>query len=931
MSSSQRQPVSRSISPSSSTNSIGSSSSSNIQVVVRCRGRNEKEVAAKSPIVIDLPNDRYSIIDPYITINPSNSPHNTSISNSSSLLDEFNNYKTFKVDQIYGPQADQDLVFEKVVSPLFNDFLMGYNVTVLAYGQTGTGKTYTMCGNPEELNQNYNEEFEDGGLEFNDNVGIIPRVLVELFKKLNRNKDFEDNDDDFLVKCSFLELYNEDLRDLLDDDSEDNLKNLKRKLRIYEVNNESGNTNKKSIMIQNLNEEYINNFNQGFKILKRGLKKRKTASTKLNNFSSRSHTIFTINLFKKSKVNGELFKISKMNLVDLAGSENINKSGAINQRAKEAGSINQSLLTLGRVINILSEFGGNSNTNNNNLNHIPYRESKLTRLLQDSIGGSTKTTLIATISPAKINLEETLSTLDYACKAKNIKNLPINGQDSDLIMKKILVKNLSNELIRVNLDLQSTRSKNGIFLNEENYHELIENSNNLSANIKEIKDENILLKLKLKKFDAITLNNQKSIKSLSQEIDELKKSNNQLSLENTQLQTRLHSNTSKLNQFNDSFSQFMNILNENLSLSFNSIEPILTNFNDRKDSTTSNQLLKSFQNFKLNLIEKLTTIKLNLNELSTTDLPSILIEFKQLFKSLNETFVSYATHFERNITQLKQNNHQLLSYIKDSSYDRSGIDTQIEQLIKEKVSGQLSQLQHDFKTNLISLMNDHHKSYDSFLNDSIKTINQQVIENENKKLLTTSTNWFNDSINSINHLQEDYKLISSKIDHRSLIEDSKINSIIKLQDHNIQDLNKVMHLLNKDDKNHDDSISKEIMNLTKFNNSMLLSNDNLKNVIVDVNKNLTTIKNIDKSSMGYTSTSTSTSTSRNARSSLSPARITKQSSPKNSQPSNNNNQKSISSPTKENMKLISSKIPKLVNTDLPPPQKKRKILHPINH
>ena len=396
---------------------------SNIQVAVRCRGRNDKEVAAKSPIVIDLPNDTFSVTDPYVSINHNYTTQTvSSLSNANSSGSQsrrsstnnsgspFSNYKTYKVDQVYGSQADQNLIFEKVALPLFNDFLQGSNVTILAYGQTGTGKTFTMCGG-EQKNSNVD-------YKHSETAGIIPRVLIELFNKLEP----EGAASDYVVKCSFLELYNEDLKDLLNDDEKP------AKLRIYEStvaangNKKEAGKASKTISIQNLREESILSCQDGFQILQKGLLKRKTASTKLNDVSSRSHTLFTINLYRNQPgsdgTGSQLFKVSKMNLVDLAGSENIYRSGAQNQRAKEAGSINQSLLTLGRVINSLSELANSSNADNTF--HIPYRESKLTRLLQDSIGGCTKTSLIATISPAKINIDETISTLDYACKAKNL-------------------------------------------------------------------------------------------------------------------------------------------------------------------------------------------------------------------------------------------------------------------------------------------------------------------------------------------------------------------------------------------------------------------------------------------------------------------------------------------------------------------------------
>ena len=279
--------------------------------------------------------------------------------------------------------------------------LAGYNCTIFAYGQTGTGKTYTMSGD-------MNETF---GM-LSDAAGIIPRALHSLFNKL------EIDDAEASVKCSFIELYNEELRDLISPDEN-------AKLKIYDDNTKKGHS---STIVQGMEESHIKSAIDGIKLLQDGSHKRQVAATKCNDLSSRSHTVFTVTAYiKRTGDNGEDYiSAGKLNLVDLAGSENIQRSGAENKRAAEAGLINKSLLTLGRVINALVDRGS----------HIPYRESKLTRLLQDSLGGRTKTCIIATVSPAKSNLEETISTLDYAFRAKNIRNKP---QVNQMINKKTLL------------------------------------------------------------------------------------------------------------------------------------------------------------------------------------------------------------------------------------------------------------------------------------------------------------------------------------------------------------------------------------------------------------------------------------------------------------------------------------------------------------
>jgi kinesin family protein 11 len=312
--------------------------------------------------------------------------------------------------------------------------LAGYNCTIFAYGQTGTGKTYTMSG-----------DMNDTLGMLSDAAGIIPRMLHALFNKL----DIDDAESS--VKCSFIELYNEELRDLISPD--DSVK-----LKIYDDNSKKGHS---STVVQGMEESHIKSAVEGVKLLQHGSHKRQVAATKCNDLSSRSHTVFTVTAYiKRTGDNGEDYvSAGKLNLVDLAGSENIQRSGAENKRAAEAGLINKSLLTLGRVINALVDRSS----------HIPYRESKLTRLLQDSLGGRTKTCIIATVSPAKSNLEETISTLDYAFRAKNIRNKP---QVNQMINKKTLLKEFTFEIERLKSELIATRQRNGVYLSNENYEEI---------------------------------------------------------------------------------------------------------------------------------------------------------------------------------------------------------------------------------------------------------------------------------------------------------------------------------------------------------------------------------------------------------------------------------------------------------------------------
>jgi len=324
-----------------------------------------------------------------------------------------------------------------------------------------------------------------------DAAGIIPRVLYSLFSKL----DTEESENS--VKCSFIELYNEELRDLLSAD--DNVK-----LKIFDDNSKKGHS---STLVQGMEESHIKSASKGIQLLREGSHKRQVAATKCNDLSSRSHTVFTVTVYiKRTTETGEdIVSAGKLNLVDLAGSENIQRSGAENKRAAEAGLINKSLLTLGRVINALVERGS----------HIPYRESKLTRLLQDSLGGRTKTCIIATLSPAKSNLEETISTLDYAFRAKNIRNKP---QINQMVSKKTLLREFTAEIEKLKSELIATRQRNGVYLTQESYEEITTESESRRILSEEQRD-------KLETMEVNLRNKVQELFSLTSNFNNLKKDN----------------------------------------------------------------------------------------------------------------------------------------------------------------------------------------------------------------------------------------------------------------------------------------------------------------------------------------------------------------------------------------------------------------------
>ncbi|UJR31560.1 hypothetical protein I4U23_019047 [Adineta vaga] len=347
--------------------------------------------------------------------------------------------KQFTFDAVYPENSVTETLYADSVFPLVENVLEGYNATVFAYGQTGCGKSYTMQG----MNNTSGSSQR----------GVIPRSFEHIFEASSVTAGTK-----YLIRASYLEIYNESIRDLLS-------KDVKASLDLKEHVD-------KGVYVPNLTWHQCTNVNDCERLMDKGNKNRATGATLMNKDSSRSHSIFTIltEMCTQSELDGkEHIRAGKLNLVDLAGSERQSKTHAEGDRLREATRINLSLSALGNVISALVD--GRSK-------HIPYRDSKLTRLLQDSLGGNTKTLMIAAISPAHDNYEETLSTLRYANRAKNIKNKPHINEDPRDAQMRILqeeINRLKQELLdvgNVNRDNQSLPSDGKGF--QVNYDEEIE-------------------------------------------------------------------------------------------------------------------------------------------------------------------------------------------------------------------------------------------------------------------------------------------------------------------------------------------------------------------------------------------------------------------------------------------------------------------------
>ncbi|XP_052726740.1 kinesin-like protein KIN-4C [Vigna angularis] len=311
----------------------------------------------------------------------------------------------FTYDYVYGSTgAPSSSIYDDCVAPLVDALFHGYNATVLAYGQTGSGKTYTM-------GTNYNEEVSSGG--------IIPRVMETIFDRIKTTTDSTE----FFIRVSFIEIFKEEVFDLLDSSTSKGEATSTTKVAAHptRVPIQIRETLNGGITLAGVTEADVKTKDEMASYLSSGSLSRATGSTNMNSQSSRSHAIFTISMEQK---NGDDILCAKLHLVDLAGSERVKRTGADGLRLKEGIHINKGLLALGNVISALGDEKKRKEGG-----HVPYRDSKLTRLLQDSLGGNSKTVMIACVSPADTNAEETLNTLKYANRARNIQNKAIINRD----------------------------------------------------------------------------------------------------------------------------------------------------------------------------------------------------------------------------------------------------------------------------------------------------------------------------------------------------------------------------------------------------------------------------------------------------------------------------------------------------------------------
>jgi len=637
-----------------------------ISVIIRIKGRTSDNIKEKSSFIKILPNNSISI-------------------------DSKN--KEFFYDYIGDENSTQNDIFEHCGKKICDYSLEGYNGTIFAYGQTGSGKTYTLLGknitNKAETKNNNNNNNNGGksnnysmmnsseDIEMNDStlnscneynydvndeqIGLLPRILYYLFQ--NSSKSEKENENKFIFKISYLEIYQETFRDLLYIDN-------KEKIQLSDING--------VLDIKNLRKLIIESPEEAIKYIISGNKFRHTGSTNMNSQSSRSHAIISIyienNLIKENKIKKSVFHI-----IDLAGSERQKKTGTSGNRIKEAGAINKSLLNLSIVISKIIKKE----------KPIPYRDSKLTHILRDSLGGNAKTSIIATISQLDSNIDETINTLNFAQNAKKIKNSAKINEELSVSDAKILkekFKNLQqnyNSIFKKYSDLQKEyqNHRNSISENEniskslevqnENINRMMKDILEKEENLKQLKEENDNLKDKIQKDDIEFKLKSSDIKQMKEKMIKTNEENQTLIKENKDLKEQISILEEKVS-INDTIVKTMEEKYKNEILNHEKKYKNLQNekmANDKMSQELDDKN-KSYEEQIKSLIEELNKSKKIIEEKDKDidKMNMLLKENENKYKELNNDINNYKAEInmkKNELEEISKNNMEIKAKGKD--------------------------------------------------------------------------------------------------------------------------------------------------------------------------------------------------------------------------------------------------------------------------
>ena len=747
----------------------------NILVCVRCRPLSslERQLSSFETIRI-MDNKMLVLMDPIEYNGPT------------TVFKNRTREQTYAFDFAFDKHSTQKFVFENSTKFLIEGVALGYNATVFAYGATGAGKTYTMLG--------------DEG-----NPGIMPLTLKELFREVDKYKDRE-----YKIKFWYLEIYNENIRDLLKFIDRPNNAFINEDNEYLDLREDPI----KGITVSGITEVNVDNSNDMLKILKRGNRNRTIEATGANETSSRSHAIFQLSLEYKDRNSGIDYEIkySKLSLVDLAGSERASATQNRGLRLIEGGNINRSLLTLGNCINALCDAASKGLKKI----YVPYRDSKLTRLLKDSLGGNARTVMIANVSPSINTFDDTYNTLKYANRAKNIKTIVsrnvlnaryhisnyvniINSLKSEIIYLKkqlqlqrlnsinVLNRNLninSNTInteditssyqnlntnnnnqtqgsFRSNLNLNNTNANNGFNFNDEKFKDIVKE-------IKKNCEGQVLMKQKIisgqneinKLSDIIEMN--KNISSINNNLSNL------ISFTGTKNSKDKDNSNNNLNNSNNNNSQEKNNLNEKieeLKKNLCSDQTIYKEFHKKIDKIINSQSAKN------NLCQLQKDFLITIIKNSNYKIQMLDIQYKNmLIKVKNEIKNNYIKELEKQIQYrdnlLQENNIDIYSKLSlnNKIKELSLLKKDFKQKISKNFHSNFGVIHQSDNTHFQNLYNTNPNKKNNINNNNL--LPKSNLNNNNQQINRINTK-FNNNTNIINQRRQSHsKLTMGKRDNK---------------------------------------------------------------------------------------------------------------------------------------------------------------------
>ena len=798
----------------------------NILVCVRCRplSFSEKQLSSNETIRI-MDSKMVVLMDPIEYNGPK------------TIFKNRSKEQTYAFDFAFDKNCSQYTVFENSTKFLIDGVVNGYNATVFAYGATGAGKTYTMLGNE-------------------NNPGIMPLTLRELFNKVNSFNDREYN-----LKFWYLEIYNENIRDLLKfmakNKSNSNLDNTDNNINL--TTNEYLDLREdpeRGIVVNGITEININNSKDMLKILKRGNRNRTQEATGANETSSRSHAILQVSIEYKDKNSGIDIEIkySKLSLIDLAGSERASATQNRGIRLIEGANINRSLLTLGNCINALCD----ANKGNKKV-YIPYRDSKLTRLLKDSLGGNARTVMIANISPAINTFEDTYNTLKYANRAKNIKTfvtrnvLSAQYHISNYVN---IINNLKAEVAQLKQQLQmkeggnnNTFNKNNNF-NTDNFHNNNNyynygNRNNNTNTYYQSDNQQQKKRINSPKLYSNSRYNENSFMS-DDEFNEIVQNMKKACDGQVAVKQRIISIQNEMNKIKDTSNSKYNNLQQTLNINQNKYKEFSSTiekiFNENSSKNKCTELQKDFltllmknSSYKIQMLDNKYNNLLNLSKNDIQD--EYIIELENQIQYRDEIIAEngYDINTNPNIKSLELLREQYA--IKNLKTNTSGF-----RRVLPPVSGPAS-LNRDLSfvlnkgNNITNQINNNKYNNNANINSNINR-GGMLFSSKKNSHLDNLKNKFN--INNNNNLLLDYKTKNDYASYKILSNDNnktKTNSPIRKNNNNNINSNHIYNQYkyntnlnrNRVKSSVKNNNANDYLNYTGAHNSFILDNNNQSN------------------------------------------------------------------------------------------------------